>query len=331
MRDRCLRRSAGAAVGAADQHHVGVCFGNARRNGPHPDFRDQLDADARIAIGVLQIVNQLGEIFDGIDIVVRRRRDESHARRGVPRLRNPRIHFASRKLSALAGFCPLRHLDLQFLGADQVLAGHTKAARRHLFDGGIFRIAIRHPNITLGIFAALAGVALAANAIHRNRQRFVGFFTDGAVRHGAGLEAFQNTFDRLNFINRNRITGLEVQQTTQRRKILRLIVDQRGVGHVSCVAARAHRLLQAMNGLGIEEMKLAVGAPLVLSAHGQHWMRHRFTCWKRGAMPHQHFLRNHFHANAADTRGCAGKIFFDDLFVQAHGFEHLRAVITLYG
>ena len=75
------RRGAGAAVVAGDQHHVGVRLGDAGGDRADADFGDQLHADARVAVGVLQIVDQLGEIFDRIDVVVRRRRDESHARR----------------------------------------------------------------------------------------------------------------------------------------------------------------------------------------------------------------------------------------------------------
>ena len=55
-------------------------FGDARGNRADADFGDQLDADARVVIGVFQIVNQLRQIFDGIDVVVRRRRDQTRRR-----------------------------------------------------------------------------------------------------------------------------------------------------------------------------------------------------------------------------------------------------------
>ena len=48
-------------------------FGHARRDGADADFRHQLHADARVVIGVFKIVNQLRQIFDRINIVVRRR------------------------------------------------------------------------------------------------------------------------------------------------------------------------------------------------------------------------------------------------------------------
>ena len=118
---RGLRRGAGAAVVAADQHHVRVRLGDAGGDRADADFGHQLHADARVAVGVLQIVDQLRQIFDRINVVMRRRRDESDAGRGVPRLRDPRIHLGAGQLAAFAGLRALRHLDLQFPRVDQVV------------------------------------------------------------------------------------------------------------------------------------------------------------------------------------------------------------------
>ena len=76
-------RSAGTAGVAGDQHDIGVCLRNARGNGTHADFRDQLDGDARLGIDVLQVVDQLRQIFDRVDVVMRRRRDEADAGDGM--------------------------------------------------------------------------------------------------------------------------------------------------------------------------------------------------------------------------------------------------------
>ena len=53
MFDACLRRCAGAAIMAADQHHVRVALGHSRGDGANTDLGNQLDADARMVIGVL--------------------------------------------------------------------------------------------------------------------------------------------------------------------------------------------------------------------------------------------------------------------------------------
>ena len=59
---------------------VCMSLGHSRGNGSDSGFRYQFDIDFRIRIGVLQIEDQLRKIFDGVDIMVGRRRDQGHAR-----------------------------------------------------------------------------------------------------------------------------------------------------------------------------------------------------------------------------------------------------------
>ena len=113
MLDRTERRSAGAAVVAGDEHHVGMSLGDARGHRAHAHLGDQLDGDARLGIDVLQVVDQLRQIFDRINVMMRRRRDQSHAGDRVAGLGDDRIHLVAGQLAALAGLCALRHLDLQ--------------------------------------------------------------------------------------------------------------------------------------------------------------------------------------------------------------------------
>ena len=142
MLDRGLRAGAGAAVVAADQHHVGFAFGHAGGHRADADFGHQLDADARVAVGVFQIVDQLRQIFDRIDIVMRRRRDQTHARRAVANAGDFLVDLVAGQLAAFARLGALGHFDLQFLGADQVFAGHAEAAAGHLLDGAGAQIAV---------------------------------------------------------------------------------------------------------------------------------------------------------------------------------------------
>ena len=111
--DRGQRRGAGAAVVTADQHDVRVRLGHAGGDRADADFGHQLHADARVAVGVLQVVDQLRQVLDRIDVVMRRRRDQPDAGRRVPRLGDPRIHLRAGQLAAFAGLGALRHLDLQ--------------------------------------------------------------------------------------------------------------------------------------------------------------------------------------------------------------------------
>src|SRR5688500_5038233 len=128
---------------------------------------------------------------------MRRWRDESDAGRRETNFRDPGINFAAGKLTAFAGLRALGHLDLEFARVDEIFARHAEAAARDLLDGAIARVAVGILHITRGIFSAFAGVALAAEAIHRNGERFVCFLADRAVGHRAALEAFYDGLDRF--------------------------------------------------------------------------------------------------------------------------------------
>src|SRR5262245_53532404 len=98
--------------------------------------------------------------------MVRGRGDESHARSRVPYFGDGRINLPAGELAAFTGLRALGHFDLQFLRVDEVKARDTEAARGDLFNGAVARIAVGVQFVTGGIFAAFAGVALAADAVH---------------------------------------------------------------------------------------------------------------------------------------------------------------------
>ncbi len=167
--ERGERRGAGAAVVAGDEDDVRVGLGDAGGDGADADLGDQLDVDAGRRVGVLQVVDELGEVLDGVDVVVRRRRDQADAGGGVPGPGDPRVDLVAGQLAALAGLGALGHLDLDVVGVDQVLAGDAEAAGGDLLDG---RAAGRVVE-AVGVLAALAGVGLAAELVHRDGERLV--------------------------------------------------------------------------------------------------------------------------------------------------------------
>ena len=146
----------GAAVVAGDQHDVGEGLGHARRHRAHADLGDQLHVDARPRVRVLQVVDQLLQILDRVDVVVRRGRDQAHARRRVPHLGDPGVDLVPRELAALAGLGALGHLDLEIVAVDEVLAGHAEASRGDLLDRAPPPVAVRLAAIAGGVLAALA-------------------------------------------------------------------------------------------------------------------------------------------------------------------------------
>jgi len=159
--DRGQRRGAGAAFEAGDGDVIGARFGNAGRDRAHADLRDQLDRYLAVRIDVLQIVDQLRQILDRIDVVMRRRRNQADAGRRMPHPRNHGIDLVAGNCPPSPGFGALRHLDLHHVGVDEIFGGDAEAARGDLLDRRAHRIAVRHRLEAIGFLAALAGVRLA--------------------------------------------------------------------------------------------------------------------------------------------------------------------------
>src|SRR6185312_15337600 len=144
-----------AAVVAADEDDVGLRLRDARGDRADADLGDQLHADARAVVRVLQVVDQLREVLDRVDVVMRRRRDETHARRRVADLRDVVVDLVAGELAAFAGLRALRHLDLELVAIDEVVARDAEAPRRDLLDRAPAEIAVRIGNVPGRVLAAL--------------------------------------------------------------------------------------------------------------------------------------------------------------------------------
>ena len=197
---RRQRRGTRSTIVAADEHHIGLGFADASGDSANAHLGDKLDVHPSERVGILEVVNQLFEVFDGIDVVMRRRADQANAWRAVTGLRDPWVYLVTRELSAFAGLGALGHFDLQIIGVDQIFAGDPEAAAGNLFD------AAAPPRVdeTVGIFAAFAGVALRSDGVHRDGQGFMGLGADAAVAHCAGGKALEDLGNRLDFIDGNR-------------------------------------------------------------------------------------------------------------------------------
>ncbi len=218
--DGTERRSARAATVAADQHHVGMRFGNAGGNCAHADLGHQLHGDARLRIHVLQVVDQLRQIFDGINIVMRRRRNQAHAGNRMAQARDHLVHFVAGKLAAFAGLRALRHLDLQLVRIDQIIRGHAETRRSDLLHGAAPQISVGVALEALFVFTAFAGVGLSADAVHGDGERFVRFLADRAERHRAGGESLHDFLGRLDFFEGHGLLALlDLHQAAQRAQV----------------------------------------------------------------------------------------------------------------
>src|SRR5690606_37097274 len=160
-----------AAVVPTDEHNIRLRLCDAGGDSPDSDFGDQLYADARSRVRVLQVMDELGEVLDRVDVVVGRWADEANAGSGVANLGDPRIDLGAGQLAAFAGLGALGHLDLELVGVDQVLARDAETARCHLFNRTAAEVSVCVGSEAAAVFAALAGVASAADAVHRDGER----------------------------------------------------------------------------------------------------------------------------------------------------------------
>ncbi len=327
--ERSEGRSAGAAGVAADQHDVGMGFRNPCRHRANAHFGYQLDRNTGPRIGVLQIVNKLRQIFDGIDIVMRRRRDQAHSGNGMADLGDEVVHFVAGKLAALAGLGALRHLDLQFVCVHQVVGGDAEARRSDLLDRRAAQIAVGISLEAAFVFPAFARVGFAADAVHGDGQGLVRLLADGAERHRAGSEALDDRRSRLHLLQRNGIIRLlDFEQAAQGTQLRVLLVDQIGVFPEGGIALLPDRVLQLRHRQRIEQVIFAADTVLIVASDGQLGVRVGDGL-KGMLMLHPGFASQYVQAHALDTRSGSGEVFLHYRLVQADGFEHLRAAIAL--
>ena len=116
------------AFGAADDDEVGLRFCHTGGDGAHTALGHEFHANGCRRVDVLQVEDELGQIFDGVDVVMRRGRDERDAGDGVACLGDDVVHLEAGQLAALARLGALGHLDLYLFGVHQIFCRHTEAA-----------------------------------------------------------------------------------------------------------------------------------------------------------------------------------------------------------
>ncbi len=183
---RRQRAGTRAAVVAGDQHDVCFRLADSGRNGADPDLGDELDVHARRRVGVLEVVDELLEVLDRVDVVVRRRADQADARASsAGSWRSTGTPCGPGSWPPSPGLAPWAILICRssaFVRYSDVTPKRPDATCL------IGRAAARVVE-AVGVLAALAGVRLAAEAVHGDGQRLVGLGRDRAVAHGPGREA----------------------------------------------------------------------------------------------------------------------------------------------
>ena len=210
--DRRQRTGTCAAVIARDGDEVGISLGHTGSDGAHTGLGHQLDRHQRLRIDLLQVEDELCQIFDGIDVMVRRWRNQTHARPRKTQLGDHLVDLVAGQLSALTGLGALRHLDLQHFRVDQIFGGHAETAGGDLLDLGVLLGAIADR-----VFTTLARIGACAQAVHGDSQSLVGLGGQSTQRHAGRIKARDDGFDGFDFFDGHRRgVGHQLQQVAQR-------------------------------------------------------------------------------------------------------------------
>ena len=323
MFDRRQRRRPRAAVVTRDEHVVCVCLRDTRRHAPDPRFGHELHADACARIHLFQVVNQLRQVLDRVDVVMRRRRDERHARHGVPEARDQRRDFVSGELTTFARLRPLGHLDLELVGAYQIVRRHAEAPRRDLLDTVIGPVAILEWGVRVGIFAPLARVGAGPHAVHADRERAMRLGRQRAQGHRRRNEAPADRLGGLHFVERDRRARTDGEQIARagrepcRHACLEAVVC---LGRV-LLHGRLHRPHQRGRPPVVLAVAAIAHAPMVGQGVGRRGLR------VGRALARQHVLGDLGEPDPADRRHRAGEATVDHLGTEAQGLEDLGAAV----
>ena len=187
--DRRERRCPRPAGVAGQMDVVGTGLGDPGRDRTDAAAGDELDADPGGRVDRPQVGDELGEVLDRVDVVVRRRADVRDARLAASEGGDVRRRLAARQLAALAGLRALGHLDLELLGPGQIRRGHAEPGGRDLLDPGVGPFAVRARRVPGRVLAALAGVRCAAGPLDPDRQGPVGLGAQRADAHRRDDEA----------------------------------------------------------------------------------------------------------------------------------------------
>ena len=321
-RDACVvdgvaRGGAGAAVVPGDEDLVGPALGDARGDGAHAREGAELHRDAGAGVGALEVEYQLGEVLDRVDVVVRRRRDEAHAGRGLAHLGDPRVDLLAGQVAALARLGALRHLDLDLGRRDQVAARHAEAPGRDLLDRGARGVPVRARRLARRVLPSLAAVGAAVQAVHGHGETLVLLAGDRSVAHRAGVEASHDLARGLHLLKRHGVPGGQEAHEVAQGDGAAGSVHPGGVLLEKAVVPLAAGALQQVDGLGEAERGELPG-------------RRRRRERRRGGVARVELALEVVRREAAHARGGEGEALLDELVGEAQNLEDLGGVIPLH-
>ena len=307
---------------ARDQDDIRLGLCHTGRNRANARRRHQLHGHLTARVDLLEVIDQLRKVFDGIDIVVRRRRDQGHPLGRMAQTGDQVGDLHARKLTTLAGLGPLGDLDFKLFTLVQVFGSHTETARRHLLDLGRRVITVGLGHEVRRIFATFARVGLGPDAVHRNVQGLVCLGRQRAKGHARRHETLADRGDGFDLFDRHwGPQRLDVQQVAQMDRRIALHLGAILLPHLVGRFVAGH--LQHVHRRCFPCVGLAGFARLVEAADG-----HDDAITLPTTVVDRFGLAlDTGHTDPADTAGHAGEVFRAHRTAQPYGFEVQAATV----
>ncbi|CAF3597842.1 unnamed protein product [Fusarium graminearum] len=327
--DASPSRSTGTTIVTRDQDVVGLRLGDTRGDDTDTNLRDKLDRDSRSGAGALQIVDQLLEILDGVNIVVRRGRDKTDTRGRVTGASNGLGHLVTRKLTTLTGLGTLSHLNLKLIRVGKVGRSDTESTRSDLLDGRTHGITVGHTLRSLRVLTTLTSVRLSTQSVHGNSQGRVRLHRDGTVRHGTGTEPANDISPRLNLINgdRSAVLKLKVQKTTE-STVLDLFILGSGVGLVRLIVLGADSVLDIGDRGRVVDVRLTTVTPVVLARLRKTRGANAGSGRETSLVESESILSNELKGHTLDTRSSAPEASLNNSLIETKDLKDLSTLNT---
>ena len=318
---------------------IGARLDHPGGNGADADGGAELDADPCFGVAVLEVVDELRDVLDGVDVVMRRRTDEPDPGRGVADPGDVVVHLAAGQLAPFAWLRALDDFDLQFVGIGQVVGGDAETPTCHLLDRRALRVAVGERDEAFGVLAAFTGIGLAADAVHGDRETLVGLLGDRTEAHGTGGEALDDLLGGLDVVERHRTAVgvlVEPEQPAQSGIARADVVGLAGEAPIRVLVLAARRNLQVGDGLRIPHVGVAVAAPVEVAGVGKYGQRHGLCGIRVGdgeadRVAALHLVGEHVETDALHAARGARETAFDHVVGQPHRLEDLGALVRLQG
>ena len=322
---RC-RAGTRTTLGTRDNDEVCLRLSHTGSDGTHTTLSYQLDRDSCLRVYVLEIEDELSQILDTIDIVMRWRRNQADARDRVTGLGDDLVDLEARQLTTLTRFSTLCHLDLDFLCIYQIFCCHTETTRSHLLGLAGEADAIHFTVEALIVLTTFTCVATSTEGVHGECHCLVGFLRQSTETHGTCYEVLYDFLHWLYLVDRDRVLA-ETEEVTDEDRLL-LVVNEMCIFLEETVVALASCELKGGDGLWVPSVLDTVLAIVELT---ETWQEVELLGLECLVVQTDSITSDGLQADTADGAHLCTEVSLQETLAQTDALENLRTTIATDG